>query len=87
MLSLLKAGNGAYISGEELAQRLSLSRAVTVSTSVMKSWVAASSTIGCPIQLNTETEEFGNYSMIFTKTFFGLYNVDEERYEWQQRIS
>ena len=27
LLSLLKAGNGAYISGEELAQRLSLSRA------------------------------------------------------------
>lgn len=64
-----------------------MSRAVTVSTSVMRSWVAASSTIGCPIQLNTETEEFGNYSIIFAKTFFGLYNVDEERYEWQQRIS
>ena len=53
----------------------------------MRSWIAASSAIGCPIQLNTETEELGNYSMIFTKTFFGLYNTDEGRYEWRQWIS
>ena len=56
-----------------------------MSASVTESHVSANPGSYMPVQLQCKSS-MGTYSLICSLTSIGLYNVGEERYEWQQRI-
>lgn len=56
-----------------------------MSASVTESHVSANPGSDMPVQLQCASS-MGTYSLICSLTSIGLYNIDEERYEWQQQI-
>lgn len=92
-----KGGTGATSASAALASlgaasasdlddvRDSLSRRVSLSSTVTESHVSANVEDNMPIQLQCSSS-IGTYTLICSLTFIGLFDSDEDRYVWRQQI-
>lgn len=65
--------------------RDSLSRRVSLSSTVTESHVSANTVDNMPIQLQCSSS-IGTYTLICSMTFIGLFDSDKDRYVWRQQI-